>query len=186
MKPLNMLFAGVGGQGILFASKIFFEAAMAKGLKVMGAETHGMSQRGGSVVAHFKMGDQTSSMVIPETADVVIALERTEGLRNMEFLRPGGIYLVNAPDLSHMSDAVKKYLGDIGASVLFFDADAHALEKKKPLTANLYLIGYLSAQSQVPFEYEELKEIVGRISKQRFADDNIDALTVGFEDARAN
>ncbi len=183
MKPLNMLFAGVGGQGILFASKIFFEAAMAKGLKVMGAETHGMSQRGGSVVAHFKMGDQTSSMVIPETADVLIALERTEGLRNLEFLRSDGIYLVNAPDLSHMPETVKKHLEEMNVSVLHFDADGRALEKSKPLTANLYLIGYLSAQQQVPFEFEELKETVGRISKPAFADDNVDALTVGYETA---
>ena len=114
MKPLNMLFAGVGGQGILFASKIFFEAAMAKGLKVMGAETHGMSQRGGSVVSHFKMGDQTSAMVIPETADVLVALEPTEGLRTLEFLRPGGIYMVNAPDLDHLPQAVADFFDDNG------------------------------------------------------------------------
>lgn len=178
-----MLFAGVGGQGILFASKIFFEAAMAKGLKVMGAETHGMSQRGGSVVAHFKMGDQSSSMVIPETADVVLGLERTEGLRSLEFLRPGGVYLVNAPSLSHIPEAVVEYFEKIDASVHYFDADKNALEKGKPLTANLYLIGYLSALPSIPFEIDELKDVVTRISKPAFVKDNIDALTVGFRAA---
>lgn len=183
MKPLNMLFAGVGGQGILFASKIFFEAAMAKGLKVMGAETHGMSQRGGSVVAHFKMGDQTSSMVIPQTADAVIGLEMTEGLRNLNFLRPRGVYLVNAPNLDHMPSAVKEYLREIEAKVHYFDADKNALEKNKPLTANLYLIGYLSALPNIPFTIDELTDVVDRISKPAFAKDNLDALLVGFEAA---
>jgi indolepyruvate ferredoxin oxidoreductase, beta subunit len=183
MKPLNMLFAGVGGQGILFASKIFFEAAMAKGLKVMGAETHGMSQRGGSVVAHFKMGDQSSSMVIPQTADAVIGLESTEGLRNLEFLRPGGVYLVNAPNLEHLPTSVTDYFAEIKAEVHFFDADSRALENGKPLTANLYLIGYLSALPSIPFDIDEIKDVVNRISKPAFAADNLKALLVGFEAA---
>ena len=183
MKPLNMLFAGVGGQGILFASKIFFEAAMAKGLKVMGAETHGMSQRGGSVVSHFKMGDQTSAMVIPQTADLLLALERTEGLRNLEFLRPGGVYLVNAPDLSHVPEEARAYLERIGAEVRCFDADGRALGKGKPLTANLYLIGYMAALDRIPFGIDELAEVVRRLSKPAFADDNLEAMTAGHEAA---
>ena len=185
MNPLNMLFAGVGGQGILFASKIFFEAALSRGMKVLGAETHGMSQRGGSVVSHFKMGDYTSSMVIPGTADILVALERTEGLRNLDFLRSGGIYLVNAPDLSHMPDSAREYLDRIGADVHFFDADSHALEKKKPLTANLYLIGYLTSLEEVPFGFEELVQTVKSLSKPAFVDDNLQAMKTGHQKARA-
>jgi indolepyruvate ferredoxin oxidoreductase, beta subunit len=184
MKPLNMLVAGVGGQGILFASKIFFDAAIAKGLKVMGAETHGMSQRGGSVVSHFKMGDQTSSMVIPGTADVLLALERTEGLRNLEFLKPGGIYLVNAPDLAHVPAAVRSHFEATGVKAYCFDADRHALAEGKPLTANLYLIGYLCALPEVPFEFEELKEALARLSSPAVIEANLKALTAGFEGAR--
>jgi len=185
MNPLNMLFAGVGGQGILFASKIFFEAALSRGMKVLGAETHGMSQRGGSVVSHFKMGDYTSSMVIPGTADILVALERTEGLRNLDFLRSGGIYLVNAPDLSHMPDSAREYLDRIGADVHFFDADSHALEKKKQLTANLYLIGYLTSLEEVPFGFEELVQTVKSLSKPAFVDDNLQAMKTGHQKARA-
>lgn len=184
MSPLNMLFAGVGGQGILFASKIFFEAAMARGEKVMGAETHGMSQRGGSVVSHFKMGDQSSAMVLPGTAEVVVGLEPTEGLRNLEFLRPGGVYLVNSPDLSHIPAPVMKRLEEMKVKVHHFDADGKAMGNKKPLTANLYLIGYMSALDEVPFDYEELRGFVEKMSKPAFAKDNLDALAEGYEGAR--
>ncbi|MFC1705540.1 indolepyruvate oxidoreductase subunit beta [Planctomycetota bacterium] len=183
MKPLNMLLAGVGGQGILFASKIFFEAALAKGLKVRGAETHGMSQRGGSVVSHVKLGDQMSSMVIPGTADVLIALERTEGLRNLMFLRPGGIYLVNAPGDDCMPDRARTFLADVGARVHHFDADARAVAAGNPLTANLYMIGYLAALEEVPFDLAELRVVVDRISKPASLEDNLQALRVGFEAA---
>jgi indolepyruvate ferredoxin oxidoreductase beta subunit len=184
MKPLNIVFAGVGGQGILFASKIFFEAALAKGMKVLGGETHGMSQRGGSVVAHFKMGDQYSALVVPGTADILLALEPTEGLRNLEFIRPGGIYLVNAPDFEHMPEKVRRFLEEKEVQTHCFAADEHALAKGKPLTANLYLIGYLSGLDDAPFGAEEIRDVVTRITKERFLQDNLDALEVGCQAAR--
>jgi indolepyruvate ferredoxin oxidoreductase, beta subunit len=180
MRPYNVVLAGVGGQGILFASRILFEAAMAKGQKVMGAETHGMSQRGGSVVSHFKMGDQSSSMVIPGTADALVALERTEGLRNLDFLRPGGVYLVNAPDLSHLPPAVGAHFERNRIKALHFHADALALASGKPLTSNLYLMGYFSALPEVPFDGAEVRAIVAALSKGPFADDNLRAFDAGL------
>jgi Pyruvate/2-oxoacid:ferredoxin oxidoreductase gamma subunit len=127
------------------------------------------------------MGDQTSAMVIPETADVMVALESTEGLRNLDFMREGGVYLVNAPDLSHMPATVKAFLKSKNVSVYHFDADGRALEQKKPLTANLYIIGFLSALDGVPFDYEELKGVVQNLSKAPFAEANLAALAVGKE-----
>jgi indolepyruvate ferredoxin oxidoreductase, beta subunit len=180
MKPYSIVLAGVGGQGILFASRILFEAAMAKGQKVMGAETHGMSQRGGSVVSHFKMGDQSSSMVIPGTADALIALERTEGLRNLEFLRPGGVYLVNAPDLSHVPAVVRAFFEKSGIAVRSFDADGAALAAGKPLTSNLYVMGYFSGLPASPFSGALAREIVVRLSKGPFAADNLAAFDAGL------
>jgi indolepyruvate ferredoxin oxidoreductase beta subunit len=179
MRPFNVVLAGVGGQGILFASRILFEAAMAKGQKVMGAETHGMSQRGGSVVSHFKMGDQASSMVIPGTADALVALERTEGLRNLEFLRPGGVYLVNAPDLSHVPATVSALLERSRVKVRSFDADGLALAAGKPLIANLYLMGFFCALEEVPFDGAEVRAIVAALSKGP-ADDNLRAFDAGL------
>jgi indolepyruvate ferredoxin oxidoreductase beta subunit len=180
MRAFNVVLAGVGGQGILFASRILFESAMAKGQKVMGAETHGMSQRGGSVVSHFKMGDNSSSMVIPGTADALVALERTEGLRNLEFLRPGGVYLVNAPDLSHLPASVGNHLETSRVKVLHVDADGLALAAGKPLTSNLYVMGFFCALPDVPFDGAEVRAIVAGLSKGPFADDNLKAFDAGL------
>jgi len=180
MRAFNVVLAGVGGQGILFASRILFESAMAKGQKVMGAETHGMSQRGGSVVSHFKMGDHASSMVIPGTADALVALERTEGLRNLEFLRPGGVYVVNAPDLSHLPVNVGAYFEKNRVKVRNVDADRLALAAGKPLTSNLYIMGYFCALPDVPFEGAEVRGIVAVLSKGPFADDNLRAFDAGL------
>ncbi len=180
MKPYNIVLAGVGGQGILFASRILFEAAMARGLKVMGAETHGMSQRGGSVVSHFKMGDSSSSMVIPGTADALIGLERTEGMRNLEFLRPGGVYLVNAPDLSHLPRAVEDHFARNEIRPYCYDADGLALAAGKPLTSNLHVMGFFSALAASPFEAREARAVVAGLSKGPFAADNLAAFDAGI------
>ena len=91
-----MIFCGLGGQGILFMTKIFARAALDKGLPTLGAETHGMAQRGGSVVSHLKLGPASSSLVREQTARFLLALEENEAYRNLPFLAPGGTIYVNA------------------------------------------------------------------------------------------
>jgi indolepyruvate ferredoxin oxidoreductase beta subunit len=96
MENINMIFCGLGGQGILFMTKIFARAALDKGLATLGAETHGMAQRGGSVVSHLKLGTASSSLVREQTAQFLLALEENEAYRNLPFLAPGGSIYVNA------------------------------------------------------------------------------------------
>lgn len=96
---LNVLIAGVGGQGSVLAAKILVQAAQAKGWQVRTAETIGMAQRGGSVTSHVRMGNNGetihSPLITPHTADCVIALEPGEGLRALPYLAPDGL-LVSA------------------------------------------------------------------------------------------
>ncbi len=66
MKTVNILLSGVGGQGVLLASAILSNAALAKGLDIKQSEVHGMSQRGGSVVSHVRIGDAVHSPIVPD------------------------------------------------------------------------------------------------------------------------
>ena len=68
MQTINFIIGGLGGQGILFLTKILAKTALQKGFNVMGAETHGMAQRGGSVISHLRLGDVESSLVKPGSA----------------------------------------------------------------------------------------------------------------------
>ncbi|MCK4556295.1 MAG: 2-oxoacid:acceptor oxidoreductase family protein, partial [Candidatus Aminicenantes bacterium] len=72
---VQIVLAGIGGQGILFSSKIFSELGMKLGFDIMGSETHGMSQRGGSVIAHLKLGKFQSPVIRTGTADVLYSFE---------------------------------------------------------------------------------------------------------------
>ncbi|MBQ9069166.1 MAG: 2-oxoacid:acceptor oxidoreductase family protein, partial [Eggerthellaceae bacterium] len=92
---LNVLIAGVGGQGSVLAAKILAQAAMEKGWQVRTAETIGMAQRGGNVLSHVRMGnlgEEVHAPLVPQgAADCVIALEPGEGLRALPFLAPEGL-----------------------------------------------------------------------------------------------
>jgi len=61
----QILISGVGGQGVLFVTGLLAEAAINKGLPVFTSETHGMAQRGGTVMSHFKVGDFSSPLIQP-------------------------------------------------------------------------------------------------------------------------
>ena len=92
----NCLLCGVGGQGVVLASKLIAYAAMEKGMFVRTSETIGMAQRGGSVVSHVRVGEEIHSPMIPKgSADVLLAFEPAEAVRNLSYLKKGGIVIVN-------------------------------------------------------------------------------------------
>ncbi len=91
----DIVIVGVGGQGVILISDVIGRAAVRAGKPVRGAETHGMAQRGGSVVNHTRIGCRYSPMVASGGADVLLALEPAEALRFAHFLSPDGVALVN-------------------------------------------------------------------------------------------
>ena len=92
---IDILLAGVGGQGTVLAAKVLAQAAQSRGWQVRTAETIGMAQRGGNVTSHVRMGSNGeevfSPLITPGTADMVIALEPGEAARALPFLAPGGV-----------------------------------------------------------------------------------------------
>ena len=91
----DVVVVGVGGQGVILISEIIGRAAMLAGLSVRGVETHGMAQRGGSVINHIRVGCKYSAMISPGSADVLLAMEPAEALRYASYLSPKGVALVN-------------------------------------------------------------------------------------------
>ncbi len=92
----SILLVGVGGQGTILASKILSEGLVRKGYDVKMSEIHGMSQRGGSVTTHVRYGSKVASPVVPEgEADVLVAFEKVEAARWLQYLKKGGTLVVN-------------------------------------------------------------------------------------------
>lgn len=93
----NILLVGVGGQGVLTMFKILGNAAQLQDLKVLGAETHGMSQRGGSVYVHLRINDQEihSPLVMEGAADLLVSLEPIEALRFAPYVKKNGTIITS-------------------------------------------------------------------------------------------
>ena len=135
----QIVLSGVGGQGILFLSRLLAEAAIAGGLPVLTSETHGMAQRGGVVVSHLKVGGFDSPLVRTGRADILLVLKEENVPLHREFLADGGALIVNAP-VPPAPDAGPR------VRVHAVDADAHALAAGAPHAVNLILLGFALAR----------------------------------------
>ena len=183
----QMVIAGVGGQGVLFAARIFTEVARLRGLEVLGSETHGMSQRGGSVTSHLKFGSFQSPLVAEGDADVLLGLDCLEAHRTLPFLRPanGGpaaLCVVSAPNAAAFPDPrVAPVLRGMGIELHSCAADAAALELGSVLSANLLVLGFGSALPAFPFSFEEVRTAVEALSSPAHRAANLGAMDRGRE-----
>lgn len=183
--PFNVILSGLGGQGILFMTKILARAALDQGSRIMGAETHGMAQRGGSVVSHLRMGDVQGSMVRAGSAHLLLSLDENEAYRNLAFLGRGASLFSNVPPgHSFPRDKVKDYLEALKISCHAFPASDLAMEMGSPMSANLALLGFFCAFQDGPFPYPAIRQALEEVSPERFRTSNLQVLEAGY--ARGN
>ncbi|MCX8070450.1 MAG: 2-oxoacid:acceptor oxidoreductase family protein [Thermodesulfovibrionales bacterium] len=132
----QILFCGIGGQGIVLISKLMGESAILLDLPVISSETHGMAQRGGIVTAHVKVGGYASPLISVGSADIIFVLKEETLDQFKHFLKPNGFIIINSD---------KQYDGNI----MGFDADKLARELKNPKATNIALIGAAFSQKAI-------------------------------------
>lgn len=181
---VQIILAGVGGQGILFSSKIFSELGLKLGLNIMGSETHGMSQRGGSVTAHLKLGDFHSPLIGTGAADILYSFEENETYRTLKYLKNGGICFVNLASLGRFDQNILNHLKDKKIHFLAFDASRAAMNIGSILAANIVLIGYSAGTGLIPFTYKDLRWVLESVSRKKNLDINLKAFETGFQEGK--
>ena len=128
----DLLLTGVGGQGNILASDIIGEVALTAGYDVKKTDTLGMAQRGGSVVSHVRIAEKVYSPLIQEGGvDILLAFEKLEGIRWANYLRPGGIAIINNHALPPLSV-------NLGAEK--YPSDAELMQILKQRTGQIYLV----------------------------------------------
>lgn len=134
----QIVISGVGGQGVLFVTRLLAEAAMMRNLPVFTSETHGMAQRGGTVVSHLKVGDFSSPLIRRGKADGLMALkpENVAGGHGT-YLKPGGWTVVNLD---------RPYPHVLAGPVHEVDADGLAETHGDSRAVNLILLGFALAR----------------------------------------
>jgi len=177
----QIILAGVGGQGVLFASKIFSEAGLGLGLNVLGSETHGMSQRGGSVIAHLKLGDFHSPVIRAGDADILYSFQAMETYRTLVFLKRGGVCFVNMREPERFSQKILSHLWDKEITFRTLDASGEASKIGWVRAANIVLIGYSVGSELVPFKHKDMKSVLESVSRKRDLKMNLKAFELGFK-----
>jgi len=108
MNKYDLLITGVGGQGNILASDIIGEAALSAGYDVKKTDTLGMAQRGGSVISHLRIAEHVNSPLIRQgDVDILLAFEKLEAARWIQFLKPGAVTIINNHALPPLSGAKK-------------------------------------------------------------------------------
>ena len=135
----QVIISGVGGQGVLFVTRLLAEAAINKGLPVFTSETHGMAQRGGTVLSHLKVGDFSSPLIRPLQADILVLLKAENLKQHNSFLKSDGWAVSNGTDALESESQ---------AAVRTIDADALAQEIENPKAVNLVVLGFALATAE--------------------------------------
>ena len=186
---LDIVFCGVGGQGVVVLSDIYCEAAMIDGFDVAKAEIHGMAQRGGSIVAYSRIGDKVEAPLI-ETgkADILVGFEILETARAVPMLKKEGKVVVNTKYIqpSCGSSGIKFRKTDELMQILRSRAIVHEVDGigiaerlGNILVVNTVLLGALSALPEIPVKTEAFEQAIkGRI-KEKYVTLNLKAFELG-------
>lgn len=177
---LKIVICGVGGQGVLYFAKNLYALAVAAGASVLGSETHGMSQRGGSVVSHVKIGNYSSPMVQSGTADVLFSLKLEETYPHLTFLRKSGTLIVNAPENQSMGDNMVEVLAKRDVKIHPFDAFSRAMSLNAPASSNLILLAHAVNQGFLPFTVADLRNAVEAVTARSRLDGSLKAIEAGL------
>lgn len=187
VKTTNIIITGVGGQGVIMASYVLGQAALADGYDVKQSEVHGMSQRGGSVLSHLRFGQKVwSPLVTQGTADLLLSFEALEALRYLDWLRPGGILVYNRLKVnpSTVSSGMAEYPEDVHGqiaaawdNILGVDATDLANEAGNPKAANMVMLG--AAANSLPFQDETWEKIIAQVVPPKTIEANMRAFNLG-------
>ncbi len=166
----QVIVSGIGGQGVLFVTRVLAEAAIERKMEVLTSETHGMAMRGGTVISHVKVGPFTSPLIRLGQADCGIFLHAGNLEVHREFLKPGGaIYLNAAKD------------GDADA----IDATRIAREYGSPVIANLVLLGFAVGRERLFCDGATVEAVLKRISSPKQFDVNMGGFRLGLSRSAA-
>jgi len=184
---MNILIVGVGGQGTLLASRILGAYAEKTQQDVKLNEVHGMSQRGGSVVTHVRIGkDIAAPTVSVGETDIVLAFEELEALRYAHFLKKGGSLVVNKQKIMPMGvligqceypqDTDQLLRGDYNK--YFIDAAMLAEQAGSVKAVNVVMLGALTKILEL--DKGTMQSAIEKTVPNKFLKLNLDAFSKGY------
>jgi indolepyruvate ferredoxin oxidoreductase beta subunit len=191
---VDIYLVGVGGQGIITASRIIGEAAMLAGENVVLSETHGMAQRGGSVACTARIGDVSGPLISDGKADVILSLELLETLRALCKASKDTVVVASTETWIPLSvstqkmkypsaDEVRERLGRVSRRTLLVDSRRMAEDAGTPISSNIVMIGALAGTGITGIERRVFEAAVEKVIPRKI-EENRRAFASGYEEGR--
>ena len=191
----DILICGVGGQGTVLASKIIAASAMADGNTVHSAETIGMAQRGGPVTSHVRIGADAFSPLIPfGKADVILGFEPSEVVRNLRYLAPGGLAVVNTCAVKPVTESLAhsgydgsemvEYLKE-NVRCIFVNGEEECRKFGSAKFLNIILLGIVAGSGHLGISKEIILDQIKKRVPEKFREVNTQAFLIGYEKGRS-
>jgi indolepyruvate ferredoxin oxidoreductase beta subunit len=187
----NILLCGVGGQGTVLASKLLAATACKTGITVHSAETIGMAQRGGPVTSHVRLGEDAYAPLIPKKkADLIIAFEPAEAVRNLGYLKKGGAVIVNSTPIKPVTESLHPtgydgsemtaYLKGFVKRLVVVDAKELCKDLGSAKFFNVAVLGLASGAGLLSFTKEDMLSTIETTVKEAFVEVNKKAFLTGL------
>lgn len=161
----QIIVSGIGGQGVLFLTRVIAQVAVNRGIPVLTSETHGMAQRGGTVLSSIKVGDYASPLIRAGQADIGLLLWEANLEVHKGLLKDNGKLLISAD---------KEGVGER------IDAAGIAREMGNPVLSNLVLLGLAVKRQALFFSADECVEAIRQLAPQKFVEQNLEAFQKGL------
>ncbi len=189
---MNIILVGLGGMGVVMAGRILARTSMKSNMEIRVGETHGLAQRGGTVVSHVRIGDDAKGVIIPQgKGDLILGFEPLETMRQLKLLKDGATVIMNRdPRLSYDFYSGNKTYPTMEevehrltarTKLASINATKIALEKGSSKYINIVMIGALSASELLPFDREILLETIKENVPPHTIEGNISAFEAGEE-----
>lgn len=194
LDELNLLIAGVGGQGIILAATVLANAAVKKGIKVRAADTFGAAQRGGAVLSHIRMGSEVYGPLVPKgRCDFLLGFEPVEALRVGEkYLSPESYVIINTKPIFSVDvttgkasypaiERIIESLKELTKEVISIEATDLAIRAGNVVSTNVVMLGGLSVSAGLPLTMEDIKASIIEIIPRDKHEMNLKAFEFGVE-----
>jgi indolepyruvate ferredoxin oxidoreductase beta subunit len=195
---LNIIITGVGGQGNVVASQIFASAAVRDGFYVSVGETYGAAQRGGAVMSHVRLSEETQyGPLTPEgRAHIILGFEPVECLRTIgsfgnektkAIVNPRPVYSIDVLSGASKYPAVKevlKAIKELVHSVHMVEATELAKKAGDPIMQNVVMVGCLAGSGFTPVKVETLREVIRETFAKRRPEANLKAFELGLKEIK--
>lgn len=186
---VQIMIVGVGGQGIISLGRMLLNAGLRSDWKVRGTETHGLSQRGGAVQFHIRIGGYFAPVIPPGEADILLAMEPIEALRNLQFLKPGGkVIISNTPEIPNSVyltgevypdiEAVVSEINSITDDVSIVNITEFNKQFSNGTVSNLAILGRLIFETKI-FDKELMMNLIST-KWPKHQESNLLAFSIGY------